>query len=330
MDPYEYIKKGKNILVFGSYGYGNVGTESILAGLIQKIGNKITVISAQPGLTTAIHGCRSVSKIKALNELLIADTVVIGGDELINDDYFNEQSYSNPIWALKRPFEGKSVYLMSLASKILDKRLVFLSLGAGHMDTITSFMAKSLNGYLTVRDKRSLRKLKRIGLKPRILVDPSIHMIKINAHQLTRKAGIKNPYLTITVKNGFTPVDKMNNLCTYVKSLGIQIIAIPMANHPYNCKEQDMHVFKKIKDIIVFKNHDPRIIEGLISNSVALVGTRMHSTIFACKNNIPAICIPYSKKHKYVFDELNMNPEIISTHDELFPALKQCLQKLMR
>ena len=49
------------VLVVGAYGYGNVGDEAVLAGLLAKLGDRsVTVVSRDPESTTRLHGVPSV------------------------------------------------------------------------------------------------------------------------------------------------------------------------------------------------------------------------------------------------------------------------------
>jgi len=325
---YDYINKGNKILIFGAYGYGNVGTEAILAGILEKISKKTTVVSADPWATRKLHCVKTVAKASLWLEFAKSDTIVIGGDELINDKYFRTHEYSNNLWRLKKPLEGKSIYVASLLSRILQKRLVFLGIGVGEIGRLTRAMIKVLGGKITVRDNKSREQLLRLGLEPEIIPDPSKYMKKVNdIRKHLKSAGVNKRYVSITVKNGFTDINTMQQLCSYLKKNSIEPLLVQMAKHPYNAREQDMIAIRKIGNARVFSNPDPRVVEGVISKSLAVVGTRMHSIIFAAKNNVPAICIPYSQKHKHVLNELGLDATFVSDHKDILPAFKKCLEK---
>ena len=48
------------VLVVGAYGYGNVGDEAILSGLLARLGgHAVTVVSRSPTETSALHGVQN-------------------------------------------------------------------------------------------------------------------------------------------------------------------------------------------------------------------------------------------------------------------------------
>ena len=75
------------VLVVGAYGYGNVGDEAILSGLLLRLeGHAVTVVSRSPGDTTALHGVRSIGIGQAVSALRHHRSVVIGGGGLFGRD----------------------------------------------------------------------------------------------------------------------------------------------------------------------------------------------------------------------------------------------------
>lgn len=320
---YNYINKGNRILILGAYGYGNLGTEAILSGILEKISKEPTVVSANPNSTRQIHGVRAISKAELPIEIIKSDTIVIGGDELINDYYFRAQEFSNYLWRLKKPLEGKSIFGTALLSRLLRKRLVFLGLGVGKTGKLTKLLTRSLSGIITVRDKKSQDTLSKISIQSNLIPDPAINMIKADVNTLD--FDFNKRFVVITVKNKFTDVNETQKLISFLNEKNIVPVLVPMARHPYNTSEQDTAIIEKLRDARIYNTYDPRILEGVISKSMAVIGTRMHSIILATKNQVPAICIPYGQKHKFVLEQLGLQANFINKHCEMIPAIEKCL-----
>ena len=77
------------ILVSGYYGYGNLGDEALLAGLVADLsrrGHSVCVLSGDPAATRALHGVDAAHRYRGLpGALLRSDVVVSGGGGLLQD-----------------------------------------------------------------------------------------------------------------------------------------------------------------------------------------------------------------------------------------------------
>lgn len=77
------------VAVSGYYGYGNLGDEAVLAGLLgqlRQIGAEPLVLSGNPELTTALHGVEAVHRYRGLVPALRrSHALVSGGGGLLQD-----------------------------------------------------------------------------------------------------------------------------------------------------------------------------------------------------------------------------------------------------
>lgn len=183
------------ITIMGYYGYGDVGDEAILDGILSLIpeGNNVRVLSSDPIHTEKNHLVKShhsllsrrkkatsnvISKIFYLlyekskkpfillqNTKMMSDTdlFILGGGGLIQDSYKG--------WKHKLP-----VYLSYLLAKILNRKTMILSVGVGPLETKSfRFLTKTLFNQadmITVRDAESKETLERAGVSKNISIVP--------------------------------------------------------------------------------------------------------------------------------------------------------------
>ena len=80
----------KRIIVFGYYGYRNLGDEEILRMICRDLGDRygLTVLSRRPKETAALYGVNSIGRfhiLQILSQIRHADLVIGGGGTLLQD-----------------------------------------------------------------------------------------------------------------------------------------------------------------------------------------------------------------------------------------------------
>jgi len=348
----------EQFLIYGSYGLRNIGTEAILSGLIERFKreyspNKIVVISANPKETSQMHKIRSINKfsINLIIDFLISNKIIIGGDELINDEYFSEIKYTKRFLYIKKIFEGKFLYILLILGWLFRKKIIIESIGIG---TVTNKFTKrllkifNLSNNIFVRDAYSREKLLSIGINKNISMknDPALELKNTPSKDLIeiqKKEGLYNKkYIVFTLKNEENLNKKIMTIIPMlikwiIKKYDMNIVFIPFANHPNNLMERDIIIINKIIDNtkekkkikIINSNYHPSIINGIISKSKLVIGMRMHSIIFACMSNVPSICIPYSKKHNSVLNQLKFNSLFINYEELSLKKIKDSVKSLL-
>jgi polysaccharide pyruvyl transferase WcaK-like protein len=301
----------QDVLVYGCYGYKNVGNDAVLSGTISRFKkNKLTIISFDPKLTSAVHNIRSISKIRGIYELIKSDKLLIAGDELINDEYYERSVYYGFTRNLLKPLEGKLVFIYILLAYILGKKIEIHGIGIGKIGKLTKRLIKltfPLCHIITVRDKASYLKLKGLNLNLKMVTDPSVDM-----NSKTKMPNLPGKYIVLTLVNEHDCKNELTKIIDTINQKGYSVIFIPFSQHPYNKIEDDNTAWKDLniknkmnQTIRGYKT--PATIRKIIGNSKGVIGMRMHSIIFAGLEKVPAICIPYSKKHKEVLENLELS-----------------------
>jgi polysaccharide pyruvyl transferase CsaB len=152
-----------NILLSGYYGFGNLGDEAILQGLIttlQNQGHKVTVLSADPQLTNQSYNLPAKSRyLGLLPALLGTDVLISGGGGLLQD---------------KTSYRSLQYYLGSIRlAKALGKKVMVYGQSIGPLsERGKQEVAKVLKGIpVAVRDTPSQELLQGMGITAELVAD---------------------------------------------------------------------------------------------------------------------------------------------------------------
>lgn len=158
--------QGAKVLLSGYYGFGNLGDEALLNGLIGALhrrGVDVTVLSADPAGTRASHGVSARHRVRGLlSGVLAADAVVSGGGGLLQDGSSRRSlSYYLGVLRLARTVgRPTAVYAQSLGP--------LSDAGRGRVAAV-------LAGVPTlVRDASSLALAAALGLRASLVADPAL------------------------------------------------------------------------------------------------------------------------------------------------------------
>lgn len=87
------------------------------------------------------------------------------------------------------------------------------------------------------------------------------------------------------------------------------------------------------KQIEIIPEEDPRLIKGIIQESLGLIGSRFHSLASALFSATPALGTGWSHKYKYLFDEFDFTEGLIdlsSSDDEIENKLQILIDEVKR
>jgi polysaccharide pyruvyl transferase CsaB len=308
----------KKIVICGNYGATNIGDEAILAGILKSIHEifpaerenpiAITVLSANPENTTALHGVKSVPLLpagprsflkglfsgtifKTIDAIRTCDGFILGGGGLFNE----EKPMSIIIWGLQAKFAllfGKPLFCAGQSVNELN-------------NFFSRWMVRSLFSRcraVSVRDKSSQKVLHGLGLPgPEVYADPAFVI-----HNAEPSGAERENILVLSLRQwhkGF-PQDLVRSFTALIShaydKYGLKTILVPFSSHPENDTSLLESIHANLEDknsaeVFEFSNDFPKVIE-LFSKARFVAGMRLHSLIFAALTGTPFLAIPYSRK----------------------------------
>lgn len=290
------------IIIYGAYGYGNLGDEAILDGtlkILQKIHKKddLLVFSFDPRETSSLHNVKS--KKVNIHDLIKSDKVIVGGGGLFFD-------------AIMRGY-----ILLILVSKFLGKEVEIFRVGVSETKSKINRslikLAFNMADKISVRDKKSESILRSYGVSKNIdvLDDPAYSVFDYSEELKKRSDKIESIGMSLRLTND-DAVDKniedvFAEFINYVtKKYKIKVYFVPFCIHKEALFENDMILATRIEQRL--KNNEgfitlvPKNTEDLVNifkKFDIFIGMRLHSLIFSTTNNIPSIGIAYADKIKH-------------------------------
>ncbi len=225
-----------------------------------------------------------------------------------------------------------------LISIILGKKIILYSQSIGPFENvfqklITKIILNMVDA-IFVRENNTLRTLKSIGVKNKLIyktVDAAFGF-KTNTKNKMKKElsgmGINSfdNLIGITVRE-WLPDDKQlifeNEIAEFVKYLVNNkkkiVVFIPQVDssfHNDNDRKVNERIVFKLKNLknvyIINKNYSHTEIKGIYENLHFLIGTRMHSVIFALTGYVPSIAIEYEYKTNGMMKDLGLKEWVIN------------------
>lgn len=286
------------ILIFGYFGFDNIGDEAILKTLVRNLPRfidtaELTTISKKPKKTSQELGIpvvkRSLGAIKkAISD---CDIFMLGGGGILQDS----TSLKSLLYYL---------YLINYA-KLKKKKVILLAQGIG---PINSFIGKTFAkhvlqkvDFITIRDDFSYLELVKIKIKKVGNIFTTADITPLYFDQtLPSAAATKSQYLQI----GIAPRKPKKHVKKLIKTLAqtadflIEKLKAQITFLPLQPCDADF-----IKHIQANMQHPSRTVKNNLEGLLAklkeidvLVGVRLHSLIFATLSNVPSIAIAYDPK----------------------------------
>ena len=346
LSPY----KKKSIVIIGNYGFGNLGDEAMLTGILDRLRKDIsnaefTVFSYDPEETKKVYNVSAcyLMSFRVLLELIKADVVIIGSGSLLN----------TPVGYLKNRM-CRYVIISALLAELFRKKVVFYAIGIETFDFITRIMLPIIMKWadkISVRTPHSKSILKALGVRRNIHVtpDPSLELDPIKdekAQKLLREEGVNLDKFLVGLNLryiGDKQTDKrlMGVITQFVdwlvEAYDAEIVFIPMCKNKYRRLEFDPFFAEEVYKLVKYKErmkilkkqYTPQETMGIIGQMNLLIGTRLHSQIFAYKLGIPLIGIVYSGKNT-AFLEMIGQRDGIEFSEVSFEKLREIMKKKIK
>ena len=305
-----------NVVMSGYYGFNNTGDEAIMLSMhknIQNMGKNyhITVLSNKPEETKEKYGIEAVYRFgtkEVIRAIRGSDVLLSGGGSLLQDSTSTRSL----------------LYYLSITAtaKMLHKKVMLYANGIGPVSGKRNrrLVKRVVNraDLITLREENSYEELLSMGVNPRkcfVTADPVFTMNGISreeARGLLRKENIPldKPIVVVSVRNWKDMdrfIDKFAKLCdTVIEKYDRTVVFVAM-QVPNDITVSEKVRKKMKKEAYILRNSfTPYEVMGIISCADLVLSMRLHTLIFAARQNVPLIGFVYDPKIQYYLDKLEM------------------------
>ncbi len=303
--PHGNSKRTTDVVISGYYGFHNSGDDSILSSIISSLKEKcpaisITVLSKRPHETAALHNVKSINSFNffgIMKELKKTKLLISGGGSLLQDVTSSKSLFYYLSVMKLAHLQGAKVMLYANGFGPITKK-------RNHRAVRKVVQKAEL---ITLREKSSKADLVEIiGEHGNIFVtaDPvyaldNIPESEINADLNKLHIDGNKKFFVISLRewraNDKSIVQKIADFAGYVsKKYNLIPLIIPMQDI-YD-KKISAALAEKLKGSCMYFAKSPFAAIGIISKAEFVVGMRLHTLIYALKNNVPVIALNYDPK----------------------------------
>ena len=311
----------KNIAVSGYYGFENFGDEAILKVIVSELKARdygVTVFSKNPENTKnklEVNSVYTFSLSGIFKTLKNSDILISGGGSLLQD-----------VTSLKSLF----YYLFVIgAALFLKNEVIIFAQGIGPINNpigrlLTKTLLKKCK-YITVRDEKSLFRLRGWNLKPELVSDP-VWSLPVGNWMPEGRVGVQ--------------LRSWKNLSrSYLSKLAKSVVS--------NFSDKDIYIysFQDALDLEICRNFEAelkllkpdintQILNGLsidetiesFSHLDFLIGMRYHACLLALKYGIPTLALSYDEKVEKIAKRFDLPCSFLldeENFEDLFVSLKE-------
>ena len=266
------------VLISGYYGFGNLGDEALLAGILSGLSKQqVTVLSQNPKETRTLHNVAATHRLTGLYELLRHDALLSGGGGLLQD---------------KTSTRSLQYYLGVITlAKRLGKRVVVYGQSVGPLSAAGErAVAKTLRGLpVAVRDRPSQVLLDRLGVSATLVADAALLLPKPT---VTPQPGA--PVLFIP-RGGYPAVtETFIKLAHRLAAEGIPVAGLAL--QPSEDSEALGHLSRAVPAVKKLAATTPQEALARVAESRYVVSARLHGLIFAARAGRPLSGVAYDPK----------------------------------
>ena len=339
---------GKRIFVHGYFGFGNLGDEAILEGIVAEVRRRIpeiaiVAVSGNPEQTRRRLRIDTVDffDLSSIAAQVEAATVVLFGAGGVFQDYWGAHAA-----AMFQPeADGLEAYLRpALLAQVSGVPAVMFCAGIGPLRTPEGrrlvALACRLAADVIVRDERSAAEARTAGFvdpisvaaDPAFLVTATATDARVVADRLARTSVASRPFVAFALRvwprEDDTPISGDELVAAAVRAvdtLPAHYASVFVPFH-HNSRSRDVEVAAAAVDALgrraaLFDVRTPGEAVALFARADAVVAVRAHAVLFAGVAGVPAVSIPYDPKVSSVADALALAhlivaPEAIGRSDE--------------
>lgn len=312
----ESHEKQYHIVMSGYYGFNNTGDEAIMLSMHKNIldmgdNYHLTVLSNKPTETKEKYGIEAVYRFglrDVWRSIRHCDVLLSGGGSLLQDS----TSTRSLLYYLSITF----------VAKLMGKKVMLYANGIGPVSGKRNrrLVKQVVNraDLITLREENSYEELLSMGVNPKkcfVTADPVFTMESIpqaEARVLLEAEGIPfdKPLVIVSVRN-WKGMDKFigqfAKMCDMViEKYDRNIVFVAMQVPNDITISEKVRVKMKQNAFILQNNYTPYEMMGMISLADFTLSMRLHTLIFAAKQNIPLIGFVYDPKIAYYLEKLDM------------------------
>ena len=254
------------LLISGYYGYGNLGDEALLAGLLSRLRERhqVTVLSGDPANTRALHGVQAVHRYRGLlGALMQTDAVVSGGGGLLQD---------------KTSSRSLQYYLSVIRlARLMGRRVVVYGQSIGPLSAQgKEQVGRALRSVpVAVRDETSQALLAATGVNAYLTADPALLLCP--APQQPDSS--QGPVLLIP-RGGYAHINQnLTELALELDRRGLPVVAMGIQPHEDDGPLQDMR--KHLPHLDIWHPATPHEVLEQMARVRYVVSVRLHGLILA-------------------------------------------------
>ena len=274
------------VLISGYYGFGNLGDEALLTGIVTTLkgsGHNITVLSGNPESTKKLHEVNAVHRYKAVfPALLNCDALVSGGGGLLQD-HSSRRSLQYYLWLIR-------------LAKLFRKRVLVYGQSIGPLSDWGKLAVASTlkNIPIAVRDERSQALLSSLNLNSELIADAALLIPKPRI--------IQKDYTLLVPRHGYPFITEA--LIEAARALQNQNQAVALASVQAN--EDKIEIAKILEvcpDIPVLDASTPQTFLAHIAKAKYVISGRLHGLILAAVANVDYAGLVYDPKVRAFLEE---------------------------
>ncbi len=292
--------RGRTLIV-GAYGYGNVGDEAILSGLLTRFAlDSVTVVSRNPAETRRMHGVVAIDAGAAVGALRTHGSVIIGGGGLFGAD-MGRIGRLLPLFGIGAATLGRSV---SVEGVDIDEEL---KPAARWLVPALLRRARSV----TVRDAGSRMMASRMGVAADVVPDLSALMSPASAgtgRAWLASSGVdfERPVIGLAL-TAVRPELVASVLAACAEAMDALSDAdfcfIPMSRHPTVAGHDDLRLGRMLGAMrprlrIVEERAHPATVLAGFGQLGSVIAMRYHGMLFAERMGVPLVPIVYAEKNR--------------------------------
>ncbi|MCV0402615.1 MAG: polysaccharide pyruvyl transferase family protein [Chloroflexi bacterium] len=289
------------VLVVGGYGYGNVGDEAILAGLLTRLGTDgVAVVSRDPNQTRRMHRVAAVTARDAVGALRRHRSVLIGGGGLFGPD-MGRLGRLLPLFGIGATALGRKVTVEGVD--------VEAQLGLAARPVVQALIRRASR--VTVRDEGSRAVVRAMGASAEVVPDLSSLMAPASAaigREWLSTSGLtfERPVVGLAltgVRRELVPAVVASCAETMDAFLDVEFCFLPMSRHPTVADHDDLRLGRVLHSLrprlrIVEERAHPATVLAAFGELSAVVAMRYHAMLFADRAGVPLLPIAYAPKNE--------------------------------